>query len=168
MALRNILLEGDETLRKPSRRVDKFNKRLEILLDDMRETLINANGLGLAAPQVGVLRRVVVIMGEDGEILELVNPEIVSAEGEQDGYEGCLSIPDTYGLVVRPMKVTVRAFDRSGNEFEVTGEGLTARAFSHEIDHLDGKLYIDKAYKMLSIEELEALLSAEADGQQDE
>lgn len=159
MALRRILTQEDETLRKVSRRVEKFDKRLHTLIDDLRETLLDANGAGLAAPQVGVLRRVVVVMGEkEGEIIELVNPEIIKYEGEQDGIEGCLSVPGQYGLVVRPMKVTVGAQDRNGEFFTVTGEELTARAFCHELDHLDGKLYTDLAHEMLTAEQIEAMI----------
>ncbi len=144
MALRNILQEGDPTLNKKSRYVNEYNQRLHELLDDMRETLLTSDGVGLAAPQVGILRRVVLVLDTSKEaffpeeqIIELINPEIIAAEGEQEGPEGCLSIPGVYGIVKRPMKVTVRAFDRNGNEFEVSGEMLTARAFCHEIDHLD-------------------------------
>lgn len=155
MALRTILTEEEETLHRVSRKVEKFDARLHELLDDMHETLAAANGVGLAAPQVGVLRRAVLV--DTGEqVLELINPEILETSGEQDGLEGCLSIPDRYGLVKRPMKVRIRAQDRNGNWFEATGEGLTARAFCHETEHLDGILYTQRAYKMLSHDELEA------------
>ncbi len=154
MALRTILTEEDETLHKVSRKVEKFDTRLHELLDDMRETLAKSNGVGLAAPQVGVLRRAVLV--DTGEqVLELVNPEIVETSGEQDGMEGCLSIPNQYGLVRRPMVVKLRAQDRDGNWYEVTGEGLIARAFCHETEHLDGILYRQRAHKMLSQKELE-------------
>ena len=143
MAIRKIVEMGkDEILRKHSRKVTKFDHRLGVLLDDMADTMYEADGVGLAAPQVGILRRVVVIDVGDG-LVELVNPEIISAEGEQAGSEGCLSVPGKRGYVVRPQKVTVKAQDRKGKPFEVTGEGLFARALCHEIDHLDGKLYID-------------------------
>ena len=155
MALRTILTEEEETLHRVSRKVEKFDARLHELLDDMHETLAAANGVGLAAPQVGVLRRAVLV--DTGEqVLELINPEILETSGEQDGLEGCLSIPNRYGLVKRPMKVRIRAQDRNGNWFEATGEGLTARAFCHETEHLDGILYTQRAYKMLTNEELEA------------
>ena len=142
MALRNILVEGEPTLHKVSRKVTKFDDRLHELIDDMVETLRDANGAGLAAPQVGVLRRVVVVdTGE--EVLELVNPEILEAEGEQTGLEGCLSVPGKWGLVTRPAVVRVRAQDRDGSWFEVEGEEFVARAFCHEIDHLDGHMYVE-------------------------
>ena len=155
MALRTILTEEEETLRRVSRKVEKFDERLHVLLDDMRETLAAANGVGLAAPQVGVLRRAVLV--DTGEqVLELINPEILETSGEQDGPEGCLSIPGRYGMVKRPMTVKIRAQDRNGNWFEATGEGLTARAFCHETEHLDGILYTQRAYKMLTDAEVEA------------
>jgi len=144
MAIRDIVLFGDETLRKSSHAVEKFNIRLNLLLRDMADTMYDADGVGLAAPQIGILRRVVVIdVQDDHGLIELINPVILSAEGEQGGAEGCLSKPGRRGFVVRPNKVTVRAQDRKGNFFELTGEGLLARALCHEIDHLDGKLYID-------------------------
>ena len=164
MALRNILKDTDEQLRKKSREVTEYNKRIHTLLDDMRETLIEADGVGLAAPQVGVLRRVVIVLDTSNEdltpeeqIIELINPEIIEEEGEQYGTEGCLSVPGVYGYVTRPMKVTVKAFDRNGKQFEVTGEGLTARAFCHEIDHLEGQLFTDITDHILTPEELEEL-----------
>ena len=135
---------GDEALRKVCKPMQKFDLRLWLLLRDMADTMYKADGVGLAAPQVGILRRVVVIDVQDEHgLIELVNPEIISAEGEQGGSEGCLSVPGKRGYVVRPQKVTVKAQDRKGKPFEVTGEGLFARALCHEIDHLDGKLYID-------------------------
>lgn len=155
MAIRNILKKGDPTLRKKSRPVTEFNARLAQLIDDMAETLHDADGAGLAAPQVGVLRRVVVVDVGDG-VIELINPEITGAEGEQQNVEGCLSIPGQYGITKRPETVTVRAFDRHGKAFTVTGSGLKARAFCHEIDHLDGVLFTDKALRMLSPDELQA------------
>ncbi len=155
MAIRNILTEKDETLRKKSRLVTNFDKRLHLLLDDMKDTLHEANGVGLAAPQVGVLRRVCIVETGDDDLLELINPEIIKIEGEQEGPEGCLSIPGVTGIVKRPMTVTVRALDRNGNSFEVTGEGLKARAFCHEIDHLDGELYTRLASRFITPDEEE-------------
>ncbi len=143
MALRNIVKEGDQVLRKNCREVTDFNDRLHILLDDMKETLIMADGAGLAAPQVGILKRVAIVSVDD-EYYEIINPEIIAVEGEQTGPEGCISVPGVYGSVSRPMKVTVKAQDRYGKEFTVSGEGLLARAFCHEIDHLDGILFKDK------------------------
>ena len=144
MAKRNIITEGDEILRKKSREVTEFNKKLHQLLDDMAETMYDHDGVGLAAVQVGVLRRVVTIDVGD-KLYELVNPEILETSGSQTGLEGCLSFPDEWGTVTRPMKVKVKAQDRDGNEFTAEGEGLLARAFCHEIDHLDGKLFVDMA-----------------------
>ena len=167
MALRNILTEEDPTLHKVSRVVTKFDDRLHELIDDMIETLHNANGVGLAAPQVGVLRRVVVVDAGD-EVLELINPEIIAQSGEQTGMEGCLSVPGKYGIVTRPNDVTVRAQDRDGNWFEVEGEELIARAFCHELEHLDGHLYTEKVERFLTEEELQELYAAgddEEDGQ---
>ena len=151
MALRKILTQEDETLAIPSRKVEKFDRRLHILLGDMIDTLRLAQGVGLAAPQVGVLRRVAVVDTEQ-EILEMVNPEIIGIEGEQEGVEGCLSFPGIYGIVKRPMKVTIRAQDRKGAYYERTGEGLIARAFCHEIDHLDGKLFSSLVVRYLEPE----------------
>ena len=151
MALRNIVEKGDSVLAKHCRPVTDFNAKLHTLLDDMAETLIKANGVGLAAPQVGILRRAVLVLetnvpeGEDDYIIELINPEIIETSGEQEGPEGCLSVPSVYGWVKRPDYAKVRAQDRNGEWFEVEGEGLTARAFCHELDHLDGILYTDKA-----------------------
>lgn len=143
MALRNIVKEGDPTLRKISRSVLNFDEKLWTLLDDMAETMYNADGCGLAAPQVGILRRVCIIDVGEG-VLELVNPVVEAEEGVQEETEGCLSCPGEYGTTKRPMKVTVRAQDRNGNTFTVEGEGLKARALCHEIDHLNGILYKDK------------------------
>ena len=150
MALRHIVTQEDKILHKVCREQVKFDERLHQLLDDMAETLENANGVGLAAPQVGILRRVVLVIetnvedDEDEEIIELINPIIVKTEGEQVGAEGCLSVPGEYGIVRRPSCVTVRAQDRNGNWFEYTGTGLTARCICHELDHLDGHLYVEK------------------------
>lgn len=143
MALRNIVTLEDPILRKTSRKVEKFDERLWTLLDDMKETLYNAQGVGLAAVQVGVLRRVVVIDCGDG-YLELINPEIISAEGKQEGEEGCLSVPGRAGVTIRPAVVKVKAQNRNGDWCVYKGEELKAKCFCHEIDHLDGILYIDK------------------------
>ncbi|MBS7370254.1 MAG: peptide deformylase [Oscillospiraceae bacterium] len=148
MALRQIVKIGDDVLRKKSRPITDFNQKLHTLLDDMKETLAKAEGAGLAAPQVGMLRRVVVIDVRDNHgVIELVNPEIVSAEGVQCGTEGCLSLPGEFRDIERPARVTVKAQDRYGKEFTITGEGMLARAFCHEIDHLDGVLFIDRIKK---------------------
>ena len=161
MALRNILTKDEPRLRKKSRVVTEFNSRLWQLIDDMREPLLDADGVGLAAPQVGVLRRIVLVMDINMEskspaeqIIELVNPEIIAASGEQSGAEGCLSVPGEYGIVTRPENVTVKAQDRFGNEFTVSGYGMTARCFCHECDHLDGRLFIDIATRMLDPDEM--------------
>ncbi len=162
MALRKILLQDDSALYKKSRPVTDFNTRLAQLLDDMRETLAQANGVGLAAPQVGVLRRAVIVLetnvpeGEKEYFIELINPEIIELDGKQRGAEGCLSVPGEYGLVERPAHVRVRAQNRNGEWFEVEGSGLTARCFCHEIDHLDGVLFTSKSERMLTEEELES------------
>lgn len=162
MALRKIVEQGEECLTKVCRPVTAFNAHLHELLDDMRETLVNANGAGLAAPQVGVLRRVCLVLDEESEeYIELINPEIVESSGEQTGLEGCLSVPGKWGIVTRPNVVKVRAQDRDSNWFEVEGEGLTARAFCHEIEHLDGHLYTEHIDHFLSDEELRAYLEAE-------
>ena len=153
MALRTIIKEGDERLRKKSRPVTEFNERLWTLLDDMYETM-KGDGVGIAAPQVGILRRAVVIDVGEGRH-ELVNPEIVEQEGDQYGGEGCLSVPGQYGMVHRPQKLRVRAQDRYGKPFDLDAEGYLAVAVCHETDHLDGVLFIDKADRMLDPEELE-------------
>jgi len=177
MATRNILKDGDKGLTKRSRVVNDFNKRLHILIDDMRETLIEANGLGLAAPQVGVLRRVALIVDTsivsehpevddvelseeeslalyNKQIIELVNPEIISRNGEQTGSEGCLSVPGVYGIVTRPEVVVIRAQDRNGKTFELELSEIAARATCHEVDHLDGVIFTSLAERLLSEEEL--------------
>lgn len=146
MAKREIRTIGDDLLRKKSREETGFDHRLHTLLDDMAETLYEANGVGLAAPQVGVLRRVVVIdmqENEEKQLIELVNPEIIEAEGEVEATEGCFSVPGRQGFVVRPERVKVRAQDRHGEPFELEGEGYFARCICHELDHLDGQLYVD-------------------------
>ncbi len=146
MAIRNIVKNGDDILRKVCRSQLTFDDRLATILDDMKETMYAAEGVGLAAPQVGILRRYCVIDVGEG-IIELINPVIVSTEGEQCDQEGCLSFPGEYGMVSRPEKVTVRAQNRNGENFTVTGEGLLARALCHEIDHLDGIVYKDRLVK---------------------
>jgi len=157
MALRNIVKKGDECLNKKCREVTDFNGRLHKLLDDMRETLIESNGVGLAAPQVGVLRRVVLVMdtNNDDVIIELINPEIIETSGEQEGSEGCLSLPGRSGHVKRPNYVKVKALNRKGEEYILEGTELLARAICHETDHLDGRLYIDVAEYMYEPEEEE-------------
>ena len=152
MAILNIVKEGEQTLRKVCRPVEEITPRIIRLLDDMRETLHEANGVGLAAPQVGILRRIAII-DTDGEVIELINPEIIFTEGEQRGLEGCLSVPDVWGIVERPMKVTVKATDRNGKEFTITGEGLKARAFCHEIDHLDGIMFLSKVDEFVEVDD---------------
>ena len=155
MGLRKILTDKDPALHKVCRPVEKFDGKLHKLLDDMKETLIDANGVGLAAPQVGILRRVVLVdTGE--EVLELINPSLLETSGEQVGAEGCLSVPGKYGLVKRPNYAKVRAQDRDGNWFEAEGEELIARCFCHELDHLDGILYTEVMERFLTEEELEA------------
>lgn len=150
MALREILNFGDEALRKKCRPVTNFDERLGALLDDLTETLLASDGVGLAAPQIGILRRVAVVnVRDDRGTIELVNPEIVEEKGNQTGNEGCLSAPGEFCEVDRPYEVTVKAFDRHGNEFTIKGKELCARAFCHEIDHLDGVLFIDHVKKVL-------------------
>ncbi|MGI6167446.1 MAG: peptide deformylase [Eubacteriales bacterium] len=155
MAKLKILKESDPTLRRKSRPVTEITPRILTLLDDMVETMRDANGCGLAAPQVGVLRRVVVIETPESGLIELINPEIIRAEGEQQAPEGCLSIPGKWGITRRPASVTVRALNRQGEPFEVTGTDLLARALCHETDHLDGRLFTDEGIliEMLGDEE---------------
>ena len=154
MAILNIVKDGDEILRRKCRPVENITPRITRLLDDMKATLHKANGVGLAAPQVGVLRRVCIVECEPGELIELINPEITEMSGEQEEVEGCLSVPGKWGVTKRPEKVTVKATDRHGNSFTVEGEGLLARALCHEIDHLDGIIFYDKCVRMLSPEEI--------------
>lgn len=151
MAKLNIVKFGEETLRKVCRPVDEITPKITRLLDDMIETMRAANGCGLAAPQVGILRRIAVIEVEEGTVYELINPKIIAYSGEQKETEGCLSNPGKWGITKRPMNVTVRATDRYGNEYDLVGKGLLARAICHECDHLDGKLYTD-----IQIEAVEA------------
>lgn len=154
MAIRNIVKEGDEVLSKICRPVEKFDDKLAELLDDMAETMELADGVGLAAPQIGVLRRVVVVNVGDG-VIELINPKIIEQSGEQRDVEGCLSCPGEYGITMRPMHVVVEAQNRNGSSFTVEGEDLKARAFCHELDHLDGILFKKRAIRMLKPEEME-------------
>ena len=148
MAKLQIRKVGDEVLRKVCRPVEEITPRVLTLLDDMTETMRAADGCGLAAPQVGILRRIVVVEVEEGNVIELINPKIIATAGEQEGVEGCLSVPGRQGIVKRPKHVTVRATNRHGEVFEISGSDLLARAFCHELDHLDGKLYIDRATYM--------------------
>ncbi len=172
MALRNIVTRDMPGLYKVCRPVTNFDERLHILLDDMAETLAQQNGVGLAAPQVGILRRAVIVLetnvpeGEEDYIIELINPEIIECSGEQYGPEGCLSVPGEYGLVRRPDYVKVRAQNRYGEWFEVEGEGLTARCFCHELDHLEGIIFTSLCDRMLTPEEMES--GAFADGEAEE
>ena len=153
MGIRKILTDKDPALHKVCKPVENFDRRLHKLLDDMGDTMREANGVGLAAPQVGILRRVVVVDLGD-EILELVNPTLVETDGEQEGAEGCLSVPGRYGLVKRPYYAKVRAQDRNGQWFEAEGEELIGRCFCHELDHLDGILYTQVMERYMTEEEL--------------
>lgn len=155
MALRRIVLQGEDCLTKVCRPVTDFDNRLHILLNDMADTLLDSGGVGLAAPQVGILRRVCVVQNENEEIIELINPEIVYTQGEQTGLEGCLSVPGKFGVVTRPEVVRVQAQDRDGNFFEVEDSDLTARCFCHEIEHLDGHLFVEHTDHLLTEEELQ-------------
>ena len=160
MAIRKIVVKGDETLAKKCRPVTAFDGRLAELLDDMKETLAQANGVGLAAPQVGILRRVAIVLDANDEPMELVNPEILEQTGEQTGLEGCLSVPGRYGTVTRANHVKVRAQDRNGAFFEVEGDGIVARCFCHEIEHLDGHLFTERVVGPLyTAEERDEIMS---------
>lgn len=162
MAVRKIIEQGDEALAKRCHPVTNFDTRLAELLDDMRETLAVAHGYGLAAPQVGILRRVCLVTASDGHVIELVNPEILETAGEQEGYEGCLSVPGLYGWVKRPDWAKVRAQDRNGNFFEAEDVGMSARCFCHEIEHLDGHLFTERVMgRLYTEEELDAIQAAE-------
>lgn len=162
MALRKIVVQGEDCLNKACRPVTEFNRRLHMLMDDLLDTLSEAGGAGLAAPQVGVLRRACVVMDDDTEeYIELINPSIIAQSGEQTGPEGCLSVPGKWGLVTRPNFVRVRAQDRDGKWFEVEGEGLTARCYCHELEHLDGHLYTEHIDRFLTDEEVEEYFSQE-------
>jgi len=165
MATRKIVKIGDETLRKVCRKQEKFDLRLALLLKDMADTMYKADGVGLAAPQVGILRRVVVVdvsPDRDG-LIEMVNPEIIESSGSQTGREGCLSVPDRQGVVTRPMKVKARYQDRHGNWQEIETEGFEARAICHELDHLDGILYVDKMDRELTEEEMTSRIPEDDD-----
>ena len=152
MAIRNIRKLGDDILRKKCRQVEIIDDKIITLLDDMTDTMNSADGVGLAAPQVGVLKRVVVIDVGDG-VIELINPEIVDVQGSVTDVEGCLSVPGKYGTVTRPEKVTVKALDRNGEEITLTGEGLLAKAFCHELDHLDGVVFVDKVEEYIDMQQ---------------
>lgn len=161
MAIREILTDKDPALHKKCHYITKFDEKLWTLLDDLKETLADAGGAGLAAPQVGIVRRAVIVVTGDDEMLELVNPEIVAQEGEQDGLEGCLSIPGMWGYVKRPMKVRVKAQDRSGQWFEAEGEEIVARCFCHEIEHLDGHVFSEHADRLYTGDEIEEMQEKE-------
>lgn len=166
MAIRTVLQYGDETLRKVSRPIDVLNRRMLMLLDDMAETMYAQEGAGLAAPQVGVLRRAIVIdIGDENGLIQLINPEIIAQEGEQETPEGCLSVLGRRGYVTRPNRVTVRGTNRAGAPVEIEAEGYLAVAFCHEIDHLDGVLYIDKMSRELTEEEMAAMAQGAGEGQ---
>ena len=145
MALRKIVVEGDEVLRKRSREVSQVDDRIRMILDDMLETMRDYDGVGIAAPQVGILKRIFIVEAEEGDVLEAVNPEILSMDGLVAGEEGCLSVPGYFGTVERPEKVRLRAQDRKGEFYEIEAEGLKAVAICHEYDHLEGVLFTDKA-----------------------
>lgn len=163
--LREIIKKGDPILEKKCHAVTKFDDKLHMLLDDMSATLIKAGGVGLAAPQIGICRRVVIVLNESDELIELVNPEIVSSSGEQTGLEGCLSLPGYYGEITRPMTVRVKAQDRNGASFEVEDQGITARCFCHELAHLDGHMFDELCDKLYTPEEIQTMFEdAAADG----
>ena len=158
MALRKILTKGDEQLAKHCRPVEKFDDRLHVLIDDMRETLENSGGVGLAAPQIGILRRVVVLLDvnkDPEEMVELVNPEVIEQRGAERVVEGCLSVPGVYGYVTRPTWAKISAQDRFGNWFEREGEGIVAQCFCHETEHLDGHLFIEKVEEYVDLEQMQ-------------
>lgn len=157
MAIRKILTQGDPALEKKCHPVTCFDQKLHDLLDDMRETLAYANGYGLAAPQVGILRRVVLVTDSNDQVIELVNPEIILTEGEQTGLEGCLSVPGLYGEVTRPARVRIRAQDRFGHTFEAEDVDMTARCFCHECEHLDGHLFTEHTDRLYTPEELDEM-----------
>ena len=169
MAKLKILDDTDPALHKKCREVDKITPRILRLIDDMKETLTDVGGVGLAAPQVGVLRRIAIVESDDGRLYELINPKIIAmSEKRQNEIEGCLSIPERWGITDRPESVTVAATDRNGNAYTVTGVGLTARAFCHEIDHLDGIVFTDHALRMLTEEELAAMNEENAKEKEDD
>ena len=156
--IKQILQKEDPALHKVCHPITKFDGKLAALLSDLTDTLKDAGGLGLAAPQIGILRRVVVVMDDDESFLELVNPEIVSQEGEQEGFEGCLSLAGMYGIVKRPSKVKVKAQDRTGAVVEYEREGVTARCFCHEIEHLDGHMYYEHTDRLFNEDEVDKIL----------
>ena len=168
MAIRTIVTEGDPVLAKVCHPVTKFDDRLAALLDDMHDTLEASGGVGLAAPQIGILRRVVLVhdLVDTNEVMELINPEILETSGEQEGWEGCLSVPGYSGLVVRPDRVKIKAQDRNGNWFEAEGTELTARCFCHELDHLDGHLYTELCDEIYKNEDLEAMDEEEGEDEE--
>lgn len=165
MAIRTIIKKGDPVLNKVCHPVTKFDGKLADLLDDMKETLADAGGLGLAAPQIGILRRAVIVVDDSGEMLELVNPEIIDRRGEENGLEGCLSVPGLWGYVTRPTWAKVRAQDRHGNWFEAEGNGVTARCFCHELGHLDGHLYTELCEKLYTNEDLDRMAEEQEERQ---
>ena len=163
MSIRTILTQGDPALNKVCHPVTRFDEKLADLLDDLKETLSEANGVGLAAPQIGILRRAVIVVPdpEVDEMIELVNPELLAQEGEDDGWEGCLSLPGMWGKVKRPKWVKVRAQDRDGNWFETEGSGLAARCFCHELEHLEGHTYDEHVDRLYTAEEVDAMMEEE-------
>ena len=163
--IKKILQKEDPALHKVCHPVTNFDRKLAGLLEDLTATLKDAQGLGLAAPQIGILRRAVIVVNSKEEMLELVNPEIVSQEGEQEGFEGCLSLAGRYGIVKRPMKVKVKAQDRHGNPVEYEREGITARCFCHEIEHLDGHMYYEKTDRLFTEEEVDELMRKAEEGE---
>lgn len=158
MAIVKILTQDDPALSKICHPVTKFDERLWGLLDDMKDTLIESNGVGLAAPQIGIIRRVVLVINDQDEIMEIINPEIIEQSGEQEGFEGCLSVPGMVGVVKRPMYVKIKAQDRNGEWYEAEGTGLTARCFCHELAHLDGHLYSELCDRLYTNEELDQMM----------
>ncbi len=161
MAVRTILTQEDPVLHKKCHPVTQFDAKLGRLMDDLKDTLAHANGAGLAAPQIGILRRAVVVMDAEDQMLELINPELIWTEGEQEGWEGCLSVPNQWGMVKRPMKAKVRAQDRTGAWFEVEGEEIVARCFCHELEHLDGHLFTERTGRLYTSEELDEMMEEE-------
>ena len=161
MAIKEIVTQGDPVLNKVCHPVTKFDQKLWDLLEDMHDTLAQSGGVGLAAPQIGILRRVVLVINGEDRVIELINPTIVHTEGEQEDLEGCLSLPGKWGVVKRPMRVRIRAQDRNGNWFEEEDEALTARCFCHELDHLDGHLFSELVDQLYTSEELDAMREEE-------
>ncbi|MCC8123499.1 MAG: peptide deformylase [Oscillospiraceae bacterium] len=161
MSIRTILTQDAPELSKKCHPITSFNDRLFDLLGDLKQTLTDANGAGLAAPQIGIMRRVALVLDDDETYIELVNPVVLEMEGEQSGYEGCLSVPGMWGIVKRPMRVKIRAQDRHGNEFELEREGMTARCFCHEIEHLDGVLFTAHTDQLYTSEEVDKMLEEE-------